>query len=106
MLAQASGRLIRNSDDRGVVAVLDPRLGKARYRWDIVRALPPMRRYPDLRMSSRELTPEYVRSRDCLLVATDHSAYDWPRLVEQASLIVDTRGALRGLSGRATIVPA
>ena len=71
-----------------------------------IPALPPMRRYPDLRMSSRELTPEYVRSRDCLLVATDHSAYDWPSLVDQASLIVDTRGALRGLRGRATIVPA
>ncbi|MFT5026410.1 MAG: ATP-dependent DNA helicase DinG, partial [Ilumatobacter sp.] len=28
----------------GVVAVMDPRLGKARYRWDIVKALPPMKR--------------------------------------------------------------
>jgi ATP-dependent DNA helicase DinG len=27
-----------------VVAVFDPRLAKAGYRWDIVRALPPMRR--------------------------------------------------------------
>jgi ATP-dependent DNA helicase DinG len=44
LLAQASGRLIRSSSDRGVVAVLDRRLGTARYRWDIVRALPPMRR--------------------------------------------------------------
>ena len=44
LLAQACGRLIRNRNDRGVVAVLDPRLGTARYRWDIVRALPPMRR--------------------------------------------------------------
>ncbi|MGD9703791.1 MAG: ATP-dependent DNA helicase [Acidimicrobiia bacterium] len=44
LLAQASGRLIRSTTDRGVVAVLDPRLGKAGYRWDIVRALPPMRR--------------------------------------------------------------
>ena len=47
LLAQASGRLIRNSTDRGVVAVLDRRLGTARYRWDIVRALPPMRRTRD-----------------------------------------------------------
>jgi len=47
MLAQASGRLIRRVDDRGVVAVLDSRLGKARYRWDIVKALPPMRRTRD-----------------------------------------------------------
>jgi ATP-dependent DNA helicase DinG len=47
LLAQAAGRLIRNSTDRGVVAVLDRRLGAARYRWDIVRALPPMRRTRD-----------------------------------------------------------
>ena len=40
-------RLIRTADDRGVVAVLDPRLGTARYRWDIVRALPPMKRTRD-----------------------------------------------------------
>jgi ATP-dependent DNA helicase DinG len=44
LLAQGAGRLIRTAEDRGVVAVLDPRLAKARYRWDLVRALPPMRR--------------------------------------------------------------
>jgi ATP-dependent DNA helicase DinG len=44
LLAQAAGRLIRSTSDRGVVAVLDSRLATANYRWDIVRALPPMRR--------------------------------------------------------------
>ena len=44
LLAQAAGRLIRSRTDRGAVAVLDKRLGTARYRWDIVNALPPMRR--------------------------------------------------------------
>ncbi len=44
MLAQAAGRLIRSSTDTGVVAVMDPRLGKANYKWDIVKALPPMKR--------------------------------------------------------------
>jgi ATP-dependent DNA helicase DinG len=43
LLAQGSGRLIRSASDRGVVAVLDPRLGKANYRWDLVRAHPPMK---------------------------------------------------------------
>jgi ATP-dependent DNA helicase DinG len=47
LLAQGAGRLIRSSVDRGVVAVLDPRLAKAGYRWDLVRALPPMRRTRD-----------------------------------------------------------
>jgi ATP-dependent DNA helicase DinG len=44
LLAQGAGRLIRTSTDRGVVAVLDPRLAKASYGPALVRALPPMRR--------------------------------------------------------------
>jgi ATP-dependent DNA helicase DinG len=45
LLAQAAGGLIRSSTDRGAVAVLDRRLATSRsYRWDLVRALPPMRR--------------------------------------------------------------
>jgi ATP-dependent DNA helicase DinG len=49
MLAQGVGRLIRTSTDRGVVAVLDPRLNTAKsYRYDLIRALPPMRRSRDL----------------------------------------------------------
>lgn len=47
LLAQGVGRLIRSSDDRGVVAVLDGRLATASYRWDLVRSLPPMRRTKD-----------------------------------------------------------
>lgn len=44
LLAQGAGRLIRHGEDRGVVAVLDSRLATATYRWDLVRALPPLRR--------------------------------------------------------------
>jgi ATP-dependent DNA helicase DinG len=44
LLAQGAGRLIRSHTDRGVVAILDSRLAKANYRWDLVNALPPMRR--------------------------------------------------------------
>jgi ATP-dependent DNA helicase DinG len=48
LLAQGAGRLIRTATDRGVVAVLDPRLATStRYRWDVVNALPPMRRTRD-----------------------------------------------------------
>jgi ATP-dependent DNA helicase DinG len=45
LLAQGAGRLIRRASDQGVVAVFDPRLAtNARYRWDIIGAMPPMRR--------------------------------------------------------------
>lgn len=48
LLAQAAGRLIRRSTDRGVVAVLDRRLATSRaYRWELINALPPFRRTKD-----------------------------------------------------------
>jgi ATP-dependent DNA helicase DinG len=42
LLAQGSGRLIRSRADRGVVAVLDPRLVTARYGPFLRASLPPM----------------------------------------------------------------
>ena len=41
LLAQGTGRLIRTTTDRGVVAVLDPRLATARYGGFLRASLPP-----------------------------------------------------------------
>lgn len=60
--------------------------------------LPPMRHYPHLRMASTELTPEVLRAQDAVLIATDHSAYDWAWIVEHAALVVDPRNATRGIT--------
>ncbi|WP_432558339.1 ATP-dependent DNA helicase [Granulicoccus sp. GXG6511] len=42
LLAQGAGRLIRRATDRGVVAVLDPRLSTARYGSFLRAGMPPM----------------------------------------------------------------
>ncbi len=42
---------------------------------------------------SVDLTPENLRSYDCVLISTAHSAYDWDMVVENARLVVDTRNA-------------
>lgn len=41
LLAQGTGRLLRSVDDRGVVAILDPRLATARYGGFLRASLPP-----------------------------------------------------------------
>lgn len=56
LLAQATGRLIRNASDRGVVAVFDPRLGTKNYRREILAAMPPMRR-----STTRSEVEEFLR---------------------------------------------
>jgi UDP-N-acetyl-D-glucosamine dehydrogenase len=63
-----------------------------------IPVLPRMRRHPDLNITNRELTEDYLRSRDCVLVVTDHSVYDWPWIVAHSRLVVDTRNATRGLT--------
>jgi UDP-N-acetyl-D-glucosamine dehydrogenase len=57
--------------------------------------LPPMRHYPHLRMASQELSPQFLAEQDCVLIATDHSAYDFPWVVEHSRLVIDTRNATR-----------
>ncbi|WP_202388454.1 ATP-dependent DNA helicase [Nocardioides flavescens] len=42
LMAQGAGRLVRTTTDRGVVAVLDPRLATARYGGFLTSSLPPM----------------------------------------------------------------
>jgi UDP-N-acetyl-D-glucosamine dehydrogenase len=35
---------------------------------------------------------------DCVVIVTDHSDYDYPRIVKEAQLVVDTRNATRGMN--------
>ena len=55
--------------------------------------LPKMRNYDFSATSSQKLTPEYLSSQDCVLIATEHSAYDYDEIVRHSSLILDTRNA-------------
>lgn len=55
ILTQGFGRLIRHADDRGVVAILDPRLKSKGYGKKILRALPPARQTTDPRVAGEFL---------------------------------------------------
>jgi UDP-N-acetyl-D-glucosamine dehydrogenase len=62
-----------------------------------IARLPPTRKYPHLQLASQPLTADYLAGQDCVVVVTDHSAYDWPWIVAHAPLIVDTRNATRAV---------
>ena len=64
-----------------------------------IPTLPRMRHYPSLPvMESQSLTVEYLNSQDCVLIATDHSAYDYDFIVEHATLVVDVRNATKNVT--------
>jgi UDP-N-acetyl-D-glucosamine dehydrogenase len=61
-----------------------------------IPTLPQMRHWPDIpAMDSQELTPEFITEQDCILISTDHTAYDYGQIVEHAQMVVDTRNATK-----------
>lgn len=54
----------------------------------------PRKRDYSFDLESVPLSPESVRRYDCIVIATDHDAFDYELLSKHASLIVDTRGRL------------
>ncbi|MGI8924992.1 MAG: ATP-dependent DNA helicase [Fimbriimonadales bacterium] len=67
IMRQGAGRLIRRSDDRGVIAILDPRLRSKRYGEEILRNLPenmrtfndPVEAFASLGIGGLESPPTY-----------------------------------------------
>jgi UDP-N-acetyl-D-glucosamine dehydrogenase len=73
-----------------------------------IPVLPKMRHWPHLQpLHSLPLTADTLAAQDCVLIVTDHSAYDYPWIVEHSRLVVDTRNATRHVTrGREKIVKA
>ncbi len=77
--------------------LLQERGAQISYNDPYVPVLPKMRHYDLPAMSSTKLTPQFLASQDCVLIATNHSEYDYSFILQHAPLVVDTRGATRGL---------
>lgn len=58
-----------------------------------IPTLPSMRHYKTPSLESSKLTVDYLATRDCVVITTDHSAYDYDFIVAHSPLVVDTRNA-------------
>lgn len=63
------------------------------YNDPFIPTLPVTRQYRFPSMTSQELSPDFLASQDLILIATDHSAYDYDHIVQHSALVVDTRNA-------------
>jgi UDP-N-acetyl-D-glucosamine dehydrogenase len=88
---------LRESPALEVIDLLLAKGAVVNYHDPLIPRLPVTRHYPHLSLESQPLTPEYLRSQDCVVIVTDHSAYDWAQIVDHAPLVVDSRGVTRGV---------
>ena len=89
---------VRESPSFEIITKLEALGAVVDYNDPHVPATHKMRRH-DLGRQSVELSPAALANYDCVLIATDHSAYDWAMITKHARLLVDARGALRHLDG-------
>jgi UDP-N-acetyl-D-glucosamine dehydrogenase len=83
----------RESPSFKLLELLQARGAVLSYNDPLIPTLPKMRHYQVPPLSSEPLTAEYLAGQDCVLIATDHSSYDWDFIVKHSRLIVDTRHA-------------
>ncbi len=91
---------VRESPALDVMIELQKRHAQVRYADPHVPEL----RLGDATLRAQPLTAGALAAADCVVVVTDHSAFDWDLVGEHARVIVDTRNALRGRRTRARVV--
>jgi len=97
---------LRESPSIELIEMLKARGAKVDYNDPHIPRTPKQREH-NLGMTSKKLTEKLLRSYDCVLIATDHSAYDYAWIVRHSKLIVDTRNATAKVpQGREKIVKA
>jgi UDP-N-acetyl-D-glucosamine dehydrogenase len=97
----------RESPAFALIEMLQARGANLSYSDPHVPHLPKMRHHNVPEMQSTPLTPQFLASQDCVLIATDHTAFDYQMIVEHAPLVIDTRNATAAVSGgRTNIVKA
>ncbi len=85
---------IRESPAMELLELMIHKNAAVQYSDPFFPVLPRMRKH-NIDLKSVELTAENLASYDCVLVATNHDAFDYELIKKHAKLIVDSRGVYR-----------
>lgn len=90
---------VRESPSLKLIELLKAKGATVDYNDPYIPKTHKMRHY-DLKMSSVPLKKENLERYDCVVISTDHSSYDYDFIARHSRLIVDTRNAMKRVSGR------
>jgi UDP-N-acetyl-D-glucosamine dehydrogenase len=89
---------MRESPSLKIIEQLTLRGAKVDYNDPHFAQVPKLRHYNFEGMKSVPIDSQALTSYDCVLIATDHTAYDYSMIVESSQLVVDTRNATRRIA--------
>ena len=85
----------RESPSLKIISLLRAKGAKVAYNDPFVPRATGYREYPDMDMRSVPLTAARLKKTDAVVIATDHSVYDFAWIAKHAPLVVDTRNAVK-----------
>ena len=88
---------LRESPALAILELLQARGARVDYHDPYFPHLGKMRRY-NFQLDAVELSEESLSQYDAVLIATDHSSYDYNFVVRHAQLVIDTRNATRDVT--------
>lgn len=89
---------MRESPSLKIIEQLTMRGAKVDYHDPYFAQIPKLRHYNFEGMKSMPIDAKSLGGYDCVLIATDHTSFDYPMIVESSQLVVDTRNATRRLA--------
>src|SRR5512139_614841 len=63
----------------------------------------PVVREAGIELKSSPFTAGTLRKADCVVVVTDHAAFDYKLVAREAKVVVDTRNAMKGMNGKKVV---
>lgn len=96
----------RESPALKIIHILKTMMAYVDYHDPFVKILDNFPEDPSLIMESINLNYDNLNTYDAVLVVTDHSCYDWNKLVEHSHLVIDTRNISNKLIDTRKIIKA
>ena len=94
---------MRESPSLELIELLKEHGAKVDYNDPHIPKAPPTREHGDLKMKSVPLTAANLKKYDCVLISTDHTAYDYQFIVDNSAMVVDTRNATKKVKGNGSL---
>ncbi|MFC2170068.1 nucleotide sugar dehydrogenase [Acidobacteriota bacterium] len=85
----------RESPSLKLISLLKKKNAKVSYNDPHVPNASEYRDYPDIKLRSVSLNESKLKEFDAVIIATNHSEYDFEWFVKNSSLVIDTRNAVR-----------
>src|SRR6185295_15102692 len=94
---------VRESPALDVMRLLEERGAKVEYHDPYIPEVRDLG-HGEPNVKSVELNDERLRAADCVVVTTDHTCFDYARIVRESKLVVDTRNSTKSLGAKPNVV--